>query len=197
MRLRSATRALTLALVCAYPFAPAPAQPFVPQDRQERPGVPQGAPRATYSITRHGKIVFEADVREPDSSRVILTETVEVSGIKNKSAWTPFVSAFVDSTSRAWLSDIPPSAATKKGKVTITFALRHDGSLDGGLSITRSSGDSSIDDATRLAIAKSAPFHELPSAFLGATAQFRVTFAYNHPRPLAPAAAKNEGMNAP
>lgn len=162
-------------------------QPFVPQDGQERPGVPQGGRPATFGITRHGKIIFEADVREPDSARVVLNETVEISGIKSKSEWTPFVSAFVDATSRAWLGMIPPDAAAKKGKVVIAFALRHDGSLEGGLSVTRSSGDSAIDDAARLAIAKSAPFHELPSSFLGAAAQFRVTFAYNHPHPLAPA----------
>lgn len=155
--------------------------------QDQRPGVAQGGPPATFSITRHGKIIFEADVREPGSSRVSLTETVEISGVKSKSAWTPFVSAFVDSTSRAWLSDIPPSAAAKKGKVVVAFALRHDGSIEGTLSIARSSGDSSIDDATRLAIAKSAPFRELPSAFRAAAAQFRVTFAFNHPHILAPA----------
>lgn len=176
---------LTLNLVC--PFISSHAQ-------QERPGVPPGPPPATFNITRHGKIIFEADVREPDSSRVVLTETVEVSGVKSKQDWTDFISALVKTTSRAWLSMIPPAAATEKGKVAIAFALHRDGSLEGAPSIPRSSGDSAIDDATRLAMAKSAPFRELPSSFHGATAQFRVTFAYNHPQPLAPA---KKGGSAP
>ncbi len=153
--------------------------------------MPQGAPPATFSITRHGKIIFEADVREPGSARAVLTETVEISGVKSKQDWTDFISAFVNATSRAWLSMIPPSAAAKKGKVAIAFALHRDGALEGALSIPQSSGDSAIDDATRLAIAKSAPFSELPSSFSGAAAQFRVTFAYNRPNPLA--STKDEG----
>lgn len=181
-RIAAFTMALGFACGLVFPFLLARAQ-------QQRPGVPQGGPPATFGITRHGKIVFEADIREPGSSRVTLTETVEIAGIKSKQGWTDFVSAFVNATSRAWLSDIPPSAAAKKGKIQISFALRRDGSLEGALSILRSSGDSAIDDATRLAIAKSAPFRELPSNFLGAAAQFRVTFAYNRPHPLAPASA--------
>lgn len=174
----AAASCIVLALVVVCPFASSRAQ-------QERPGVPPGPPPATFNITRHGKIIFEADVREPSSSRVVFTETVEISGVKSKQDWTDFISAFVHATSRAWLSMIPSSAATKKGKVGIAFALRRDGSLAGPLSIPKSSGDSAIDDATRLAIAKSAPFHELPSSFRGSAAQFRVTFAYNHPDPLA------------
>lgn len=178
-RLRSiAPLAVVLTLILVCPFASSLAQ-------QERPGVPPGPPPATFNITRHGKIIFEADVREPGSSRVVLTETFEVSGVKSKQDWTDFISAFVDATSHAWLSMIPSSAAEKKGKIAIAFALRRDGSLDGALSIPKSSGDSAIDDTTRLAIAKSAPFSGLPSSFRGTAAQFRVTFAYNHPHPLA------------
>lgn len=168
---------------------------FVAQDRQERPGTPQGGPPATFSITRRGKVIFEAEVREPGTSRVALTETVEVSGVKSKEGWTEFISAFVKATSEAWLGLIPTDSFRKKGKIEIAFAVRHDGSLEGALSLQRSSGDSSIDDATRLAIAKAAPFHELPASFLGAAAQFRVTFAYNHPHALAP--GKDQGATAP
>ncbi len=161
--------------------------------QQERPGVPQGAPPATFNITRHGKIIFVADVREPGSARIVLTETIEVSSVKSKQEWTDFISAFVNATSRAWLSMIPSSAAAKKGKIVIAFALRHDGSLEGALSIPQSSGDSAIDDATRLTIAKSVPFSELPSNFRSAAAQFRVTFAYNHPHSLTSGSAKDNG----
>jgi len=154
---------------------------------QGRPGVPQGAAEPSVSLTRHGTIVFEADVRASGSSRVILTETIEISGVKNKEGWDEFISAFADSTSRAWLGAIPSSAESKKGKLIVGFALRRDGSLDGTLSVSHSSGDPSIDSATRLAIAKSAPFHALPASFVPSVAQLRVTFAYSHPHALPPA----------
>lgn len=154
--------------------------------QQDRPGVPLGAAEPSVTLMRHGTIVFEADVRASGSSRVILTETVEVSGVKNEKGWNDFVIAFADSTSRTWLDAIPSSADTQKGKTTVGFSLRRDGTLDGALSITHSSGDPSIDAATRLAIAKSAPFHSLPASFAHDVAQFRVTFAYNHPHALSP-----------
>lgn len=159
---------------------------------QERPGVPQGAAEPSVTLTRHGTIVFEADVRAAGSSRVILIETVEVSGMKNQQGWGEFIAAFADSTSRAWLDAIPSSADGKKGKAIVGFALRRDGTLDGAVSISHSSGDSSVDAATRLAIAKSAPFHSLPASFPHDGAQFRVTFAYNHPhsRPSLPEGPK-------
>lgn len=156
----------------------------VAESQQERPGVPQGVTQPSVTLTRHGTIVFEADVRASGSSRVILIETVEVSGVKDQQGWGEFIAAFADSTSRAWLDAIPSSADSKKGKAIVGFALRRDGTPDGAVSIAHSSGDSSIDAATRLAIAKSAPFRSLPSSFLHDVAQFRVTFAYNHPHAL-------------
>lgn len=195
MQMKSAVQMKIAVATCILLAAPClcSGRPFILQGQQERPGVPEGGPPATFSITRHGKIVFEADVREPDSPRVVLTESIEISGLKSPQGWTEFVSAFVKATSQEWLRLISPSVAQKKGKVTIAFALRRDGSLEGALSIPKSSGDSAIDDATRLAIAKSAPFRELPSSFLGAVAQFRVTFVYNRPHPLAPLSAKTAG----
>lgn len=154
--------------------------------QQERPGVPQGAAEPSVSLTRHGTIIFEADVRASGSPRVILAESIEIAGVKNKEGWAEFISGFADSTSRAWLDAIPPSVDTKKGKSVVQFALRRDGTLDGALSISHSSGDPSIDAATRLAIAKSAPFHTLPASFAHNVAQFRVTFAYKHPHALPP-----------
>lgn len=160
--------------------------------QQERPGVPQGAAEPSVTLTRHGTIVFEADVRASGSSRVILTETVEVAGVKNQQGWGEFISAFADSTSRAWLAAISSSVDSKKAKAIVDFTLRRDGSLSGAVSISHSSDDPSIDAATRLAIAKSAPFHSLPASFLHDVAQFRVTFAYNHPHALSPSSGGSQ-----
>ena len=54
--------------------------------------------------------------------------------------------------------------------------------LDGALSLAHSSGDASMDAATRIAIAKAAPFAPLPQKFAKPVAQLRVTIAYDHPR---------------
>lgn len=178
---------LSLLLLVAIGLA---STPVFADSQQERPGVPQDTVEPDVTFTRHGTIVFEADVRAPGSSRSILTESIEVASVKNKQGWGEFISAFADSTSRAWLGAVPASAEGKKGKITVEFILRRDGTLDGALSVSHSSGDPSVDSATRLAIAKSAPFHALPTSFLHDVAQFRVTFAYSHPHTLAPAANK-------
>jgi TonB family protein len=158
--------------------------------RQERPGVPPPAAEPNFTITRHGTILFEANIAAPgpgSESRVLLTESIEISGVKAGQGWLDFIHGFAASTSRTLLDAMPPSASAKKGKVIVAFALRRDGALDGAVSIAHSSGDPSVDDAARLAIAKAGPFGALPQDFPRALAQFRVTLAYNHPHPLPPA----------
>ncbi|MFZ0333830.1 MAG: TonB family protein [Candidatus Acidiferrales bacterium] len=158
--------------------------------QQERPGVPPPVAEPDFTITRHGTILFEANIAAPgpeSASRVLLTESIEISGVKAGQGWLDFIHAFAASTSRTLLDTMPPSASAKKGKVIVAFALRRDGSVEGAVSITHSSGDPSVDDAARLAIAKAAPFGALPQDFPRALAQFRVTLAYDHPHPLPPA----------
>lgn len=138
----------------------------------------------TLTWTRHGEVEFEADVRPagaPKSSRPMLIETMEIAGVRNKRGWSEFTAAFFDATSRAWLGVIPSSASTKKGKVIVALAIDHDGTLEAAPVVQHSSGDSSVDAATREAIAKSAPFKPLPTAYKKDAAQVIVTFAYDHP----------------
>jgi TonB family protein len=170
-----------VALISVTSPAPARAQ-------QERPGVPAGAAQPGITLTRHGDVLFEANIAASDAiaSRILLTETVEIYGVKTSQGWLDFVHAFAAATGRAMLDALPPMASSKKGKVIVKFSLRHDGSLEGSVAVEHSSHDEAIDDATRLAVAKSSPFRALPEEFPGATAQFRVTFAYNHPHPLPP-----------
>jgi TonB family protein len=156
---------------------------------QEQSAVPSTAPQPNFTITRHGTIVFEANIAAPDEnsvSRIVLTETIEIGGVKNGQGWVVFVHAFANSTARALLDAMPASANRKKGKVIVEFTLHHDGSLNGAVSIAHSSGDLSVDAAARLAVAKSSPFHALPEDFSAPAAQLRVTFAYIHPHPLPP-----------
>lgn len=127
----------------------------------------------------------KAETRDAGSSRMMLTESVEAMGAGKKQNWAGFLHAFEESTSRAWLSAIPSSAAGKKGKVSVEFDMRRDGSIDGALLVTHPSHDPAIDDAANLAMRKCAPFQRVPTDFPYVTVHFRVTFAYDHPRPLA------------
>lgn len=144
----------------------------------------QGA-EPTVTWTRHGEVVFEADVRAggaAKNSRPMLVESMEISGVRKKEKWGEFTAAFFDATSRAWLTTIPSAVGAEKGKVVVEFGVRADGTLEGAPVVERSSGDRSIDAATREAIAKSAPFRALPEKYKRDSAQLRVTFEYDHPR---------------
>jgi TonB family protein len=156
--------------------------------QQDRPGVSPGVAEPGVTLTRHGSIIFEADVAAPEEggSRVLLKENIEIAGVNSAQGWIEFIHAFAGTTARALLDAIPSSASGKKGKVTVGFDLRRDGGLNGAVSVEHSSGNPSIDAAAQLAVAKSAPFGALPQEFANAVAEFRVTFAYNHPHPLPP-----------
>lgn len=151
----------------------------------------QGA-EPTLTWTRHGEVVFEADVRPggaAKNSRPLLVESMEISGVRKKEGWGEFAAAFFDATARAWLTAIPSAARAEKGKVVVEFAVRANGTLEEAPLLQRSSGDVSIDAATREAIAKSAPFKRFPAKYDKAAARLRVTFDYNHPH--VPAAKEN------
>jgi TonB family protein len=172
---RIAIFAATLIVLAACSLARAPR---ARAQEQEQP------PQPTLTWARRGEVVFEADVRPagaPKHSRPMLVETMEIAGVKKKEGWGEFVAAFLDATSRAWLGAIPSSTSTAKGKVTIAFAIYHDGGIEGAPVVQHSSGDLRVDAAARQAIAKSAPFKPLPSRYSKYAAQFRVTFAYDHP----------------
>jgi TonB family protein len=144
----------------------------------------QGA-EPTVTWTRHGEVVFEADARPAGAaknSRPMLVESMEISGVRKKEGWGEFAAAFLDATTRAWLAAIPAAAVTEKGKVTVVFAIHRDGTPEGAPVVERSSGDASVDAATREAIAKSAPFKALPEKYKKDAARLRVTFEYDHPR---------------
>lgn len=175
-----AALALAGALVC--PIA-------ATQPQQERPGVSPGVAEPGVTLTRHGSIIFEADVAAPEAgagSRVVLKEDIEIASVKSAQGWIEFVHSFASTTARALLDAMPASASKKKGKAIVVFDVRRDGKLNGQVSVEHSSGDLSVDAAARLAVAKSAPFDALPQEFSGDLAEFRVTFAYNHPHPLPP-----------
>lgn len=131
---------------------------------------------------------FKFKVTQPGSSRVILEENIDLGGGGKRQDWNDWIAAFEDATSRAWLGGASSDASEKKGKVAVGFTLRSDGKIDGVVAVIHSSRDSVIDADTRLAIQKCVPFQPLPPNPHFSAAVLRVTFSYDHPRPVAPSA---------
>lgn len=131
---------------------------------------------------------FKFTVTQPGSSRIILTEDIDLGGSGKRQSWDDWITAFEAETARAWLDGASSVASSKKGKVTVQFALRSDGTIDGVFGVTQSSGDSVVDYATRLAIQRCEPFQALPPNPHYSSADVRITFAYDHPHPVTPSA---------
>lgn len=145
-----------------------------------------GPPPPTSSQKPRFDFLFKTDLRDPHSSHVILTESVEVGAVGDKKDWADFISNLENAISDAWLRDVSPSLTDKKGKVTVGIVVRRDGQLDGPVVMMQSSGDPQVDTATKAAVQKAAPFHSLPTTVQFAAAVVRVTLSYNHPHPVTP-----------
>jgi TonB family protein len=80
-----------------------------------------------------------------------------------------------------WYNLIPESAkfpAMKKGKVTIAFAIRKDGTVS-GMKLLSTSGDVALDRGAWSGITACNPFPPLPSEFSGGYIGLRFSFYYN------------------
>src|SRR5438132_1624455 len=73
---------------------------------------------------------------------------------------------------------IPESAAMKKGKLAIEFAITKDGQV-AGMKLVASSGDVALDRAAWGGITGSNPFPPLPTDFGGQYLSLRFRFYYN------------------
>ena len=90
----------------------------------------------------------------------------------------PYLARVVRDVRLNWYSLIPQSAAWKKGKVAIEFAIMKDGSI-AGMTASGSSGDVALDRAAWAGITASNPFPPLPSDFKGQYLALRFRFYYN------------------
>ena len=90
----------------------------------------------------------------------------------------PYLQRVLHDVRQNWYNEIPESAAWKKGKLTIEFAIMKDGSV-AGMKLVATSGDSPLDRAAWAGIKGSNPFPPLPSEFGGQFLALRFTFFYN------------------
>jgi len=77
-----------------------------------------------------------------------------------------------------WYLLIPESAAMKKGKLAIEFAITKDGNV-ADLRLVATSGDVSLDRPALGSITNSNPFPPLPSDFTGPFLALRFRYYYN------------------
>jgi TonB family protein len=93
-----------------------------------------------------------------------------------------YVEAMIGSIRRKWNAVMPDIALHgTKGRVSLIFDIKTDGTISGGPTTELSSGIGQLDEAAIAAIRISAPFGELPSEFKQSSIRFRMVFFYNTP----------------
>lgn len=90
----------------------------------------------------------------------------------------PYLQRIIQDVKDNWYRLIPESAAMKKGKLGIEFAITKDGQI-AGMKLVATSGDSALDRAAWGGITASNPFPPLPSEFHGQYLALRFRFYYN------------------
>ena len=107
----------------------------------------------------------------------VLTDTMGVD-------FGPYLQRVLHDVRENWYNLIPESARAplmKKGKVTIEFAIKKDGSV-AGMQLISTSGDVALDRGAWGGITASNPFPPLPSEFKGQYLGLRFAFYYNPDR---------------
>ena len=93
----------------------------------------------------------------------------------------PYLQRVLHDVRQNWYNQIPESARApimKKGKLTIEFAIRKDGTIT-GMTLAATSGDVALDRGAWGGITLSAPFPPLPTDFHGQYLALRFNFYYN------------------
>jgi TonB family protein len=92
--------------------------------------------------------------------------------------FAPYLQRILQDVKQNWYLLIPESAAMKKGKLAIEFAITKDGQV-AGMKLVSSSGDTALDRPAWGSITASDPFPPLPSEFNGQYLALRFRFYYN------------------
>ena len=90
----------------------------------------------------------------------------------------PYLQRILQDVRENWYNLIPESAAMKKGKLAIEFAITKDGKV-ADMRLVASSGDVALDRPAWGSITQSNPFPPLPSEFTGPYLALRFRFYYN------------------
>ena len=93
-----------------------------------------------------------------------------------------FLAGLYKSVKIHWFAVMPAEVQLgSKGRATIRFAVKQDGSLEGDPEIEVSAGKKQLDEAALHAIKHAAPFKQFPQGFSHPEVMLRMTFFYNLP----------------
>jgi len=134
------------------------------------------APPAASQDTSHsaGPIVLVDPSKSSNKSVEILTPTQGVD-------FTYYLSKLTKEVRAKWTSAMPAAALSgEKGVTRVVFQVQSNGKIE-YISLDKSSGTDSLDQAALAAVRESAPLDPLPLAFKGPFVVLRFIFIYNLP----------------
>ncbi|HEX4546372.1 MAG TPA: energy transducer TonB, partial [Candidatus Acidoferrum sp.] len=112
--------------------------------------------------------------KSSDKSVEILTPTQGVD-------FTYYLDKLTKEVRAKWYSAMPAAALTgERGVTRVVFQVRSNGKIE-GISLDKSSGTDSLDQAALAAVRESGPLDPLPLAFKGPFIALRFVFIYNLP----------------
>jgi len=91
----------------------------------------------------------------------------------------PYLAQVLASVQRAWYVIMPKNG--HRGYVSVQFSIHRDGTI-GKMAFAQQTGDSSLDNASVMAISSAGPFGPLPVQYSEGEIHVQMNFAYNQPR---------------
>ena len=91
----------------------------------------------------------------------------------------PYLAQVLASVRRAWFVIMPKNG--HRGYVSVQFSIHRDGTI-GKMAFAEQTGDSSLDNASVMAISTAGPFGPLPVQYTEGEIHVQMNFAYNQPR---------------
>jgi TonB family protein len=93
--------------------------------------------------------------------------------------FTQYLAQVLASVKRAWSVIMPKNG--HRGYVSVQFSIHRDGTI-GKMAFAEQTGDSSLDNASVMAISSAGPFGPLPVQYTDGEIHVQMNFAYNQPR---------------
>lgn len=131
--------------------------------------------------TKQGFVILQVTQRDyglGNGARGHEAGTIDILNDTQGVDFGPYLRDILATVKRNWYMLIPASAAMKKGKLAIEFAIAKNGQV-AGMKLVASSGDTALDRPAWGSITNSSPFPALPSEFGGEYLALRFRFYYN------------------
>jgi TonB family protein len=128
--------------------------------------------------TKQGFTILKVAECAPVTRVAGASGAVEVLGDTQGVDFGPYVRCITKKVEANWYRQIPLTAETKTGEVTIECSIATDGKLT-NMRLVAGSGDEVLNRAAWEGITRSSPFPPLPSEFTGPLLGLRLHFHYN------------------